>query len=294
MTMREAFVETTKELIHSDKRVALILAGISVASFSDEINAFPERVFDAGISEQASISIAAGMSAVGMIPVFHSFAPFIAERAYEQIKLDFGYQNLRGNFVSTGASLDCSSFGATHQCPGDIAILKQIPDLQIVIPGTAEEYKSLFMQSYDNKYATYYRTAREQNKISYDVKFGNASIIQSGKKLTVIAVGNALDCVMKSVSDLDVTVLYYTTVEPFDYSTLLDNLESEKLLICEPYYEGALLYDVICNLHKKLMIEMVGIPHMFCKYYGLTTECYEAMGYTAKNIREKALMMISK
>lgn len=293
MNMRESFVQTTKELIHKDDRIALILAGISVAGFSEEIEKFHDRVFDAGISEQANISIAAGMSAVGMIPIFHSFAPFVTERAYEQLKIGFGYQRLRGNFVTTGASLDCSSFGATHQCPADIPILKQIPNMQIIVPGTAEEYKSLFLQTYDNDMPTYFRTAREQNANSYDVKAGMANVVKKGNKLTIVAVGNALERVIKAVSDLDVTILYYTTIEPFDYDTLANNLISGKLLICEPYYEGALLYDVIIHLKRQLFIDMVGIPHEFCKHYGLTPECYEYMGYTESNIREKAIRMIN-
>ena len=293
MNMRESFVQTTKELIRSDKKVGLILAGISVAGFTDEIKDFPERVFDAGISEQANINIAAGMSITGMIPVFHSFAPFISERAYEQLKIGFGYQNIGGNFISTGSSLDCSSFGATHQCPAEIGILKEIPNFQIIVPGTAEEFRKLYLETYNNNCPTYIRTSREQNSKSYPVRFGKANMIKTGSELTIIAVGNMLQMVLDAVGDLDVTILYYTTVQPFDAELFKAYKgKNNKVLLCEPYYKGALLYDIIEAASGMLQIEMVGIPHEFCKYYGLTTECYKYMGITASDIRAKAVKLI--
>lgn len=293
MNMRECFVQTTKELIRADNKVGLVLAGISVAGFADEIKDFPERIFDAGISEQANVSIAAGMSLTGMIPVFHSFAPFISERAYEQLKIDFGYQNIGGNFITTGASLDCSCFGATHQCPAEIGILKEIPNFQIIVPGTAEEFRQLYLETYNNGSPTYIRTSREQNTLSYPVKFGKANVIKTGSELTIIAVGNILQMVIDAVSDLDVTILYYTTIQPFDAETLKGNIaNNNKVLLCEPYYKGALLYDIVESVNGKLQIDMVGIPHEFCKHYGLTTECYEYMGLTKTEIRRKAIKMI--
>ncbi len=123
MNMREQFIASTHQLVNSNDKVSVLLGGISVAGFTDLIKKYPYRVFDTGICEQTIIGAAAGMSIAGMIPVVHTIAPFLVERAYEQLKLDFGYQKQRGNFITTGASLDYSSFGATHQCPVDVNLL---------------------------------------------------------------------------------------------------------------------------------------------------------------------------
>ena len=294
MNMREIFVNTTNDIIKNDKRVALILGGISVASFQESIDAFPERVFDAGISEQADLSIAAGMAITGMIPVFHTIAPFMAERAYEQLKIDFGYQKLGGNFVSNGASIDYSSFGATHQCPAEIPVLMQIPNMQIIVPGTPNEFKKLFLSTYDNSQPTYLRLSRDVNSSDIDTKFGEASVICKGVKATILAVGPMLEMVKEAAKDMDVTILYYTTIKPFDAQTLCDNLNNQKLLVCEPYYEGALDYEIQKAISGPINIAHCGIPHEFCKHYGTTKENYAAMGLTVESIKEKLKKLIKQ
>lgn len=287
MNMREMFVKTTNEIVDNDKRVALILGGISVASFSESIEKYPERCFDAGISEQADLSIAAGMAISGMIPIFHTIAPFMAERAYEQLKIDFGYQKLGGNFISNGSSIDYSSFGATHQCPAEISVLSQIPNMQILVPGTPDEFRSLYLSTYDNGCPTYIRLSRDVNPESYDVKLGEANVIKKGKGLTVIAVGSMLKMVLEAAEDFDVTVLYYTSIHPFDSKTLIENTDSSKILVCEPYYEGALDYDITKALKREILIDHCGMPHEFCKHYGTTKENYAEMGLTVENIKKK-------
>lgn len=287
MNMREAFVAATKDILKENEKTALVLGGISVASFSDELEKYPKRVFDAGIMEQAGLSIAAGMSIAGMIPIYHTIAPFLAERAYEQLKIDFGYQKIGGNFVSNGASLDYSSFGATHQCPAEIAILKQIPGMQIVTAGTPKEFDMLYRANYDNGKPTYYRLCRDVNSVENEVILGKANIIKKGNKLTVIAVGPMLETAIQATEGLDVTVLYYASVAPFDCEALVNNCPSGKVLICEPYYEGGLLYDVIQALHGRVSyIDTFGLPHEFCEHYGTTHQNMEYWHRTVKDLHD--------
>lgn len=294
MNMRETFVSVTKRLIEEDSRVSLILGGISVASFAEHISKYPQRVFDAGIMEQTDISIAAGLAITGMIPIFHTIAPFLVERAYEQLKIDFGYQKLGGNFISTGASLDYSSFGATHQCPADVPLLSQIPGMQIIVPGTSVEFEKLFLETYANGSPTYTRLCRDMNSVSQDVHFGKATIIQEGKSMTVVAVGPMLDIVKEAVTGIDVTLLYYTTIKPFDAKTMQRYCKNGKILLCEPYYEGAMDYDIISSLNQKVWISHCGIPHQFCKHYGTTKENYLEMGISIEHIRNKAIKLIEE
>ena len=227
------------------------------------------------------------MAISGMIPIFHTIAPFMAERAYEQLKIDFGYQKLGGNFISNGSSIDYSSFGATHQCPAEISVLSQIPNMQILVPGTPDEFRSLYLSTYDNGCPTYIRLSRDVNSESYDVKLGEANVIKKGKSLTIIAVGPMLKMVLEAAEDFDVTVLYYTSIHPFDSKTLIENSDSGKVLVCEPYYEGALDYDITNALKREVLIDHCGMPHEFCKHYGTTKENYAEMGLTVENIKKK-------
>ena len=104
--MRSTFASILEKIIDKDYRVVNVLGDIGVFSFRKSMEKFPDRVINIGILEQSMIGIAAGLSKQGLIPFVHTIAPFMVERALEQLKIDFGYQELGGNFVSVGASSD--------------------------------------------------------------------------------------------------------------------------------------------------------------------------------------------
>ena len=95
----------------------------------------PLRAHNIGILEQSTIGLAAGLSLAGHFPIVHTIAPFLVERAYEQIKIDLGYQQLGSNLVSVGGSYDYAGLGCTHHCPADVGILNKIPGIEIIVPG---------------------------------------------------------------------------------------------------------------------------------------------------------------
>ena len=226
MSMRKQLVKTVESLLVKDEKLVVLLGDIGVFGFRKAFETFPTRVYNIGILEQSTIGMAAGLSMTGLIPLVHTIAPFLVERCTEQLKDDFGYQKLGGNFVSVGASYDYASLGGTHHCPGDVGILKNIPGMEIVVPGTASEFDQLFSQSYADGKPTYYRLSERENIESYDVEFGKANIIKKGDKATVIAVGPPLKPVLEACKDEDVTILYYTTVAPFDANVLKENCAS--------------------------------------------------------------------
>src|SRR5437588_10346106 len=160
------------------------------------------------------------------MPVVHSITPVLVERPVEQIKDDFCYEQLGGNFISTGASYDYSTEGMTHHGSGDVQILHSVPGMQIVVAGTAGEFDTLFRESYANGSPTYYRLTVKSNPVEYPVRFGEMVIVKQGKLATVIAVGPMLAAVLPAVAEMDVTILYCTTVAPFDGKTLHATSES--------------------------------------------------------------------
>ena len=293
--MRKQFVKTVESILEKDKKAVLILGDIGVFGFKKAFELFPDRVFNIGILEQSTVGLAAGLSMQGLIPIIHTIAPFLVERSMEQLKDDFGYQKLGGNFVSVGASYDYAALGCTHHCPGDVGMLKNIPNMEIVLPGTAKEFDILFRESYANGHPTYYRLSEKTNSNNYPVKFGKAEIIKKGKKATIIAVGHMLELAMMAAEGLDVTILYYTAVIPFDKKTLKENSESGKILLCEPYYKGALLLEILEALPSiPLLLESIGVPMQMLTNYGTASEHDESIGFTYKNIRKKLLRLIKQ
>ena len=294
MSMRKQFVKTVESWLVRDEKAILLLGDIGVFGFHKASKEFADRVYNIGILEPSTISLAAGLAKTGFIPIVHTIAPFLVERSFEQIKIDFGYQGLGGNFVSVGASYDYASLGCTHHCPGDVGVLQNIPNMEIVVPGTAAEFDALFQQAYANGHSTYYRLSERENTESHSVIFGKANVIKKGSLATVVAVGPVLDLILSAVQDLDVSVVYYTTIAPFDYSALRENLASSgKVLLIEPFYSGTLTREVSqAAWPKPVAVDSVGVPREFLTHYGSATEHDKAIGFTSGNIRSRLEALI--
>jgi len=292
--MRQQMATTLEDLMATDERLVVLLADISYSLFSTDNSRFSERILNLGILEQTLISTAAGIAMEGFIPVVHSFVPFLVERPFEQLKDDFCFQQLGGNFISNGASYDYSVEGMTHHGPGDVEILHSLPVMQIIVPGTATEFDTLFRESYANGSPTYYRLSVKSNHVEYPVHFGEMISVKRGKQATVIAVGPMLSAVLAAVEELDVTVLYCTTVVPFDGETLRNSSESNNIVIVEPYYEGVLVPDVCKAMQKMpIRVEAIGIPHRVLSHYGQPEQHDEELGLTPRGIRHRIELFLA-
>jgi transketolase len=293
--MRKQFVNTIESLLAVDERLVLLLGDIGVFGFRNSFAKYPGRVMNVGILEQSTVGVAAGLAKSGLVPVVHTIAPFLVERAYEQIKVDLGYQKLGCNLVSVGGSYDYAALGCTHHCPGDVSALQNIPGLQIVVPGNQSEFDSLFRQSYSNGSPTYYRLSERSNTKYNDVVFGKANLIQAGTKATVIAIGPVLDKVIDAIKDFDVDVLYYSTILPFDQESLVQSLKTKsKILVVEPFYSGTISHLILNALpHRSLMISNIGVPREFLRGYGAAEDHDLAVGLTVENIKKNLKDLIN-
>jgi transketolase len=292
-TMRQQMGQTVNELLERDQRLVVVLAEISTQFFRETSS--PQRVINVGIMEQTMVSVAAGLANEGFIPVVHSITPFLVERPFEQIKDDFCYQRLGGNFISTGASYDYSTEGMTHHGPGDVQILRSLPGMQIVVPGTPGEFDRLFREAYANSSPTYYRLGATNNSVEYPVRFGKLEIVQRGKLATVIAVGPMLAATLSAVEGLDVTVLYCTTLAPFDAETLQAVSQSNRIILVEPYYAGVLIPDICAAMGRiPVAIESIGVPHEVLSRYGTPQQHDEALGLTPQGIRRRIERFLSE
>lgn len=286
---------TIKDIIKKDANTALLLIDIGAMGFCDLLTEIPERAMNIGIFEPGTVGIAAGMSLRGITPIIYGISPFIVERALEQLKLDFAYQKLGGNFVTTGAAYDFSTLGYSHYCAEDIGILRLIPGFEFIAPGTPKQFDVLFRETYSNGNPTYFRLSDYSNRTECQVSFGRANIIKKGSKATVIAVSTMLDAVMEACFNEDVTILYYTTLVPFDHFTLRENCPSKKVLLCEPHYSGALVEEVIESLAPDpVRIEAIGIPRKIIRDYGTKLEKDIAYGFTPNNISDRVKKLINE
>lgn len=292
--MRRVFLSRVADMIKNEPDTIYFTVDIGMWAIKDVLRDYPERCTNFGIYEDGMFSVAAGLARRGFVPTIFGIQPYLIERTLEQIKMDLAYQKLGINVVGTGAAVDYSKYGYSHYCAEDVHIIKAIPGCEFVAPGTAKQFLQLFNQSYRNGKPTFFRVSDHPN-VNYDVdvQFGKANVIQKGNRATVIAVSIMLDEVMKACEGMDVTVLYYTTLEPFDKKTLTKNCVSGKLLIVEPEYKGSLLDDVHSALSgRALQIEHVAFPREIFRNYGTYEEKMTYYGLTANSIKQKLSLLI--
>lgn len=291
--MRKQFVNTIERLSSENSNLITLLGDIGVYGFRNVFQDYNDRIYNIGVCEQSMASMAAGLAKEGFIPVIHSIAPFVVERCYEQLKCDICYQQLGVNIVSVGASYDYAALGSTHHCPGDISVLSSLPGMEIVVPGTPNEFDQLFEQSYANNNPTYFRLSENSNEKSMNVSFGKANVIKKGKLGTLLVFGPAFNWLPDLVFEWDISLIYFTTVNPFDYNVLLENIIDEKIIIIEPYYTGSINQLLSGYLKDKaIKINNIGVPMKFLTNYGERIEHDKALGLTKKQLYKRLYKII--
>lgn len=286
--MRKAMQNCVRKFISEDANSALLLVDIGAWPFHDLLEKYPERAKNIGVFEPGTLSLAAGLSLVGITPTVYGISPFIVQRSLEQIKLDFAYQKAFGNFIVTGASYDFSTLGYSHYCAEDVATLRLIPGIEIVTPGTPAQFETLWGRCHNDKNPTYFRMTDHCNKTECEVEFGKASVIKRGEKGLVVCAAETLDMVIEAACELDVTVLYYTTISPFDEEVLQRELKCGKVFVCTPFYEGTLTPCITKALKgERINIEEQSVPLEILRNYGSKFEKDEYCGLSVANIRER-------
>lgn len=287
-TMRERFLDVLAAALDRDPRLAVVLAQIDVERLRSREGArrHARRVFNVGIREQLMISVAGGLALEGFRPVVESYAPFIVERPFEQIKLDLGHQDLGAVLVSIGASYDASGEGRTHQAPEDVALLGTLPGWTIHVPGHADEAESLLLRAFNGDDRVYVRLSDEMN--SSPVRTDGLAVLRRGSigAPLVVAVGPTIDQAASATADLDITLAYLSTVRPFDGDGLRAALSGTDVVLVEPYLAGTSAGEVADALrYRPHRLLSLGVRHPELRRYGSGAQHRAAHGLDAEGIR---------
>jgi transketolase len=280
MTMRERFYALASAALEEDERVAVVLAAIGADYMPPH-----ERLFDVGIREQLMIGVAAGLALEGYRPVVHSYAPFLVERPFEQIKLDLGHNDLGAVLVSNGASYDGAHAGRTHQAPEDVALLATLPDWRIEVPGHPDELERAFVRALRGDDRVYIRTSVEENDAP--VEGEGLVVLRRGNGPLVVAVGPTLAPTLAATEDLDVDVAYLSTVRPFPREALRKALDGgDTVVLVEPYLAGTSAGEVSAALaDRPSRVLALGIEETELRRYGTPEEHRAAHRLDARGIR---------
>lgn len=286
-TMREAFVDTVTEALDRDPRLAVVTADISAAAFEPARRRHPHRVINVGIREQAMVGVAGGLALTGLRPVVHSYAPFLVERPFEQIKLDLGHQEVGAVLVGVGGSYDDPVWGRTHQSPGDIALIDSLPGWTVHVPGHPAEVAALLRDALAGDDRVYVRLSARTNSSARPTGEGLVRV-RSGSSGVVLAIGPTLDPVLTAVAGIDVSVLYASTVRPFDAHGLRAALSrSAAVVLVEPYLRGTsahVVADALSETPHRLLALGVRRDHEF-RAYGTAADHDAHHGLDAAGLR---------
>ena len=284
-TMREAFARVTSQLLDSDPRVAVVLADISTDRFARAARRHPDRVINVGIRESLLVSVAGGLALSGMRPIAHTYATFLVERPFEQVKLDLVHQGVGAVLVSVGASYDSAGSGRTHHAPEDVALLDSLPDWTIHVPGHPDEVEPMLRASVAADGAVYIRLEETSNQTAYP-DTGRLVVVRRGAGPTIVAVGPMLSRVLDATVDIDVSVLYTSTIRPFDGATLRAIAATPEVILVEPTLAGTsvrVASEALRNRPTRIL--GLGVERRELRRYGEPWEHARAHGLDAAGIR---------
>jgi transketolase len=257
-------------------------------------DAFPDRFFEVGIAEQNLVTVGSGLAAMGKIPFVSSYAAFSPGRNWEQIKTTIALNDLPVKIVGSHAGLYTGPDGATHQMLEDIALMRVMPNMVVIVPGdSVEAEKATLALAGDNR-PGYLRVSREATPVLTTEKtpfeIGKAYIYEKGDDITIISTGTmtyqALLAAEKLFKDgISAEVVHVPTIKPLDSVTILESVKKTGAVITieEAQIVGGLGGAVAELLSENLPTKMIrmgmkdrygesGNPKDLLDYFGLTAK----------------------
>ena len=303
-SIRAEYGKTLVELGKNNPNIVALDADLScstqTAMFGKE---FPERFFNMGIAEQDAMTTAAGLSTTGKIPFVSTFAMFATGRAWEQIRNSICYPRFNVKIVATHGGITVGEDGASHQALEDIAIMRDIPNMMVIVPADCTETREVikFAAEYDGP--VYIRLARtnvpnllDPETYKFDPK--KALVVKEGKDVTLVTNGEtlveALDCAQLLENDgISAEIIHMPVVKPVDAQTLVKSAKKTNHVITIENHSiigglGSAVCETLCENYP-VKVKRIGINDQFgqsgeqrelMNFYGLTGE---KLAQTIKN-----------
>ena len=239
--------------------------------------AYPDRFFDCGIAECNMTGIAAGLATCGKIPLISSFAMFAAGRNFEQVRNSIGYPHLNVKIGATHAGITVGEDGATHQCNEDIALMRTIPGMTVIVPSDDIEARAAVRAALEMEGPVYLRFGRAAVPVintgaDYNFKIGKGVKLKDGKDVTIIATGICVDSALKAAEKLEADgisadVINIHTIKPIDKDIILESAKKTgKVVTVEEHSVIGGLGSAVCDVLSEELptpVKKIGMNDMF-------------------------------
>lgn len=227
--MRNAFADEMTKLVQNRSDVVMLSGDIGNKLFDKFKDAAPERFFNCGVAEANMISLAGGMALNGLRPVAYTITPFITTRCLEQIRNDVCYHDAPVVIVGVGSGLGYAALGPTHHSCEDIALLRALPNMNVVCPADAWEVRGLLNAALNQKRPTYMRIGKKGEPQVHaavpDMQVGKALRMRAGRDVCLLSTGVLLPTVLEAgdtlnAAGISAAVVNMHTVKPLDEDML--------------------------------------------------------------------------
>lgn len=296
---RQAYGEVLVELGRTIPEIVVLDADLSASTKTNMFaKEFPERFFNMGVAEQDMIGTAAGLALTGKIPFASTFAVFETGRAWDQIRQVICYSNTNVKLVASHGGITVGPDGASHQALEDIALMRALPNMTVIVPADANETKAVIRTIVRYKGPVYVRLGRANVPFvmpdDYEFTIGKAYLFHIGTDANIIACGIMVDMARKasemlSTDGIDVGVINMSTIKPIDEKTILLAAKSSKVIVtAEEHSIIGGLGGAVCEFlseRSPTIIKRIGIQDTFgCS--GSAEELLRFHGLTVENIVE--------
>jgi len=302
----EVFAETLLELAKKDKDIIVVTSDSrgsgKLTSFGKEL---PDQIIEVGIAEQNLVGICAGLSAVGKKVFGVSPSSFLTARSLEQIKNDIAYSDHPVTLVGISAGVSYGQLGATHHSIHDIAVLRAINNINIVVPADNFETKEVIKSAVNFKHPLFIRFGKRPmlklHEGEHNFKIGNGIKIKSGSDLAIIATGETVQRALKASElleklNINCTLISMHTIKPFDEEIFLNSISKVKAVITieEHSVSGGLgekCASVLMQKNIHLPFKILGFPDEYM-VNGSQKDVLDHYNMSAEKILEIAKKLI--
>lgn len=302
---RDVYGQELAKLGALDKNIVVLDADLSSSTRTNLFaRQFPDRFFNFGVAEQNMMATAAGLASCGKKVFLSTFAVFAAGRAWDQIRVSISYNNFDVKIVATHAGITVGPDGASHQALEDIALMRVLPDMNIIVPCDGPQTAEAIRAAAAKPGPFYIRLGRSKvptidNKGEFE--FGRAQLISEGNDVTIVACGIMVYEAISAVRSLaqkgiKARLLNMHTIWPLDSASILKAAaETKFFVVCEEHNVfGGLassINDIIAE-HCPRKVIRIGIRNRFGQS-GEPADLLKEYNLTSLDIEKAVLSNIS-
>ncbi len=275
---RQSYGEALVELGAEHDDFVVLDADLAAATQTGKFKAaYPDRFFDAGIAESNMVGIAAGIATTGRVAFASTFAMFAAGRAFEQVRNSIGYPHLNVKIGATHAGISVGEDGATHQCNEDIALMRTIPGMTVIVPCDDVEAKAAVRAAYEMEGPVYMRFGRLAVPVvndadSFEFEIGKGILMREGTDVTIVACGLMVQASLEAAEALaakgiSAEVIDMHTIKPLDEGIILESAKKTgRVLTVEEHSVIGGLGDAVCAVlaeKNPVPVKKLGVNDVF-------------------------------